>query len=336
MTQMNIQTSLAETTDAARRLVGHITTTEIIETPRELHELLGFNLFIKPESLQDTGSFKRRGTLNQLIIRSNTELFITASSGNNAIAASDFCQRNNKRLIVVVPDDAPGEKVLKIQESGAEIKRYNRETEDRKFIVQELADSNPDAAVIESSNSQDCINGAGTVGLEIYSQMSEIGVIPNAIITPSGGGGLAAGTAISAHFWKEAKPTVHTAEPEAHDKMRRSLNEGEIIEDNLRKPSICDALATQISKIPFEILKDEGVTGLAASEEEIVSAMILLYKNFGIIAEPSAAVAVACAIKNKDKFKGQNVVVVVSGGNISDERFGELTGIKPEIPTLAA
>lgn len=306
--------------NAAKRIKSFVSDTPLLEN-QILNEALGFRLFIKAENIQNTGSFKIRGALNQILsLDRESKGIIAASSGNHAQAVAYIGQMLGIPVTVVMPADAPTLKIENARRYKATIVTYDREKEDRDRIVSSLKDSK-NLDVIHSSDHLLAIYGQGTVGLEIHKRMYEEKTSPDAIVANCCGGGLAAGIAITSDLYTNA-PQIYTAEPSHFNDMQRSLELG-IAQKNIKfSGSICDALmACCPAKLALPILLRYGARGLSTGDTKVMYAMSVISKYFEMMTEPSGVASVACVLENRHKFIGKNVVAIVTGGNIAPSDY---------------
>jgi threonine dehydratase len=191
---------------------------------------------------------------------------------------------------------------------GAEIIFYDRRNESREAIAARLA-GETGATVVPSFDDAMIVAGQGTVGLEIVEQL---GRVPDRIVIPCGGGGLAAGIALAV---PEAAITI--VEPEGWDDMKRSLESGEIVPVAPDPPNtLCDALQTpRVSPITFSILRNRQAEALAVSDGEVEAAIHFAWERHGLTVEPGGAVALAALLAGKVAVQG-DTVAVLSGGNV--------------------
>jgi len=319
-----MSTSLEDVKDAALRIQGHVRQTPLLESAL-LNEELGFRLLLKAECLQVTGSFKARGAFNQLLQLTEAEKtsgVVAISSGNHAQAVAYVARELEIRAAIVMPSDAPRLKMKNTRSYGAEIVIYDRDTEDREAVGERLL-AERGGRFIHPYNDPRTAAGQGTVGLEIFEQTTERGIVPDALIVNCCGGGLAAGIAVTRDLYKQP-PLFYVAEPEEFDDAQRSLASSVLCSNAKKTGSICDALlAPHMGEGNFEILRRHHATGLTATDEEVEAAMTIAAEHFKIVLEPSGAVGFAAAIRNRARFKGQTVVVVGSGGNVDAAHYAE-------------
>lgn len=310
---------------AAERLDGVAIRTPLIRNA-ELDELAGGKVFIKPECLQVTGSFKIRGAYNFLsqLTREEARRGVVAfSSGNHAQGVAAAGTMLGVRTAIVMPEDAPRAKLENTKRLGGEVITYDRYTGDREAIARAIAEERG-SVVVPSYDHDWIIAGQGTVGLEIAEQCRELGVMPDQVLVNCGGGGLVSGSAIAL---KDRFPetSVHTVEPEEFDDTARSLASGrrERISDDAR--SICDALqAHSPGELTFAIMQKLLGPGLAVSDAEVREAMRFAFRYLKMVIEPGGAAALAAALVARIDTRDRTTVVVVSGGNVDRELYAEI------------
>jgi threonine dehydratase len=300
-------------------------------TPLFEFEAQGRKIFAKAESLQPMGAFKLRGAWHRLSALGDEERrrgVVAFSSGNHAQGVAWAAKRLGISAVIVMPSDAPVAKLAGTRALGAEIVLYNRETESREGIAAELAEKSG-ATLVPSFDDPWIIEGQGSAGIEASVQMAARGHgAPDLIVTPCGGGGLAAGLALSC---PDARMVI--VEPQHWDDMGQSLALGEIVEVASDAPAtFCDALmCRRVSDLTFEILRDSGATGVVVSEAEIESAMCYAFSKLQIILEPGGAVALAAILSGK-VIVTDNTLVVLSGGNVDPAAFAAILA-RSETPT---
>jgi threonine dehydratase len=284
--------------------------------------------FIKPESLQPTGSFKIRGAYNALAKMTAAERargVVTHSSGNHAQAIARAARLLGIRAVVVMPSNAPGVKVAGVRLDGAEIVFVGPHNDERVARAHEIADRDG-MILVPSANHPDVICGQGTAGLEIVEQLGELGIAdPPVVLAPIGLGGLAAGLAVTV---KSLVPraSVFGVEPALAADTRESLQRGERIAwpaaDTGR--TIADGLRGEsVSEIPFGLLQQylDGV--LVVEESEIVDAMRIAAREARLVFEPSGATSLAALLGHRHELPDGPVVVLASGGNVDPDRYVE-------------
>jgi len=299
---------------AGNRIAGVVTRTPLLPVPGgEGH------LWIKAESLQLGGAFKLRGAYNRLA-RIGPEAraagVVAFSSGNHAQGVARAAKMLGMPAAIVMPADAPAVKLDATRELGAEIILYDRHSESREAIAAALA-ADRGAVLVPSFDDPDVIEGQGTVGLEILDQL---GRTPARVITPCGGGGLAAGLALAL-----PDTQIIVAEPEGWDDMGRSLALGHIVEVPADAPfTSCDALQTKrVADLTFATLQAAGAQGVSASEAEIRNAMRYVF-GLGLVVEPGGAAALAAWLAGKMPEMDGDTVIVCSGSNVDPSAFARV------------
>jgi threonine dehydratase len=317
--------TLSDIESAAVHLAGQAVRTPLIESPA-LNERLGGRVLIKPETLQRAGAFKFRGAYNRLSRLSDDERrrgVVAFSSGNHAQGVALAAQLLGCPALIVMPSDSPAVKVEGTRGFGAEIRFYDRFTEDRVAIAAQIA-AERGCVVVPSYDDPHIIAGQGTAGMEIIEQTRELGVALDKVISPLGGGGLIAGVSTAV---KALSPTTEVwgAEPAGFDETRRSLASGqrETIDDGAR--SICDALLTPI---PGELtwpINSRNLTGIVAvTDAEVAEAMRYAFSTLKLVVEPGGCVALTAALTGKIDLKGQSAAIVCSGGNVDPALYARI------------
>jgi threonine dehydratase len=286
-----------------------------------LDKLTGGRVFVKCENLQRSGAFKFRGAYNALS-RLDTSAYpggvVAYSTGNHGQAVATVGRMLNIATTIVMPFDAPGVKMAKARQQGAEIVLYDREKETREEIAARIAKDRP-VAIIPPGDNRFIISGQGTVAAEALSELKETSV--DVIAVPCGGGGLAAGTCLAVEAL-QAKAEVWAAEPADFDDTRRSFSSG-VRETNIKLGgSICDALlAPTPAALPFEINRNRLNSVLVANDDEVLNAMRFAYEELRIVLEPGGAIALAALLAEPGGLNGRTAIVVASGGNVDSQIF---------------
>ena len=305
---------------AAQRLKGHAVRTPLLNAPL-LDAFAGRRVFVKPECLQKTGSFKYRGArsaVSALDASTRAKGVIAFSSGNHAQGVALAARELDAPAVIVMPSDAPEMKIANAKAYGAEVVLYDRANEDRDAIGAELA-AERGLTLIKPFDNEDVISGQGTTGLEIAEQAAAAGIDDADVLVCCGGGGLTSGIALAL----EPTPfTVRPVEPQGFDDVARSLAAGSIQTNNRMTGSICDAIVTPSpGKITFPILKRLCGPGLAVPDDDALRAMAVAFTHLKIVVEPGGAVALAAALWHHDDDR--DVIVICSGGNVDAGVFQE-------------
>jgi threonine dehydratase len=310
--------SFVEVEAAARRLAGVAHRTPCV-TSRLLDELLGVHVVLKAEGFQRMGAFKFRGAYNaicQLSSEQRERGVVTASSGNHAQAVALAASLLGTSATILMPSDAPASKWTATEGYGAKVIAYDRYLDDRGRLLAALA-AELGASVVHPYDDPRVIAGAGTCALELVQDAGRLATV----VVPVGGGGLLSGSALSLRAVSPATRIIGV-EPEASPDMQRSLRAGTRVRVPI-SPSIADG---QLLDTPGEItfgviasLVDEIVT---VTDAEIVNAMQLLFERAKLVVEPSGASAFAAVLAGR--VQGDPAGVILSGANVSAERFSDL------------
>ena len=302
---------------AAERIAGQVETTPLVATA-----VSGERIWLKCECLQTGGAFKLRGATNRLLQLTPEEQalgVVAFSSGNHARGVAIAAKRLGIRAVIVMPADAPKVKVDGTAAEGPEIVFFDRLKESREEIAGRIA-GETGATVVPSYDDPHIVAGQGTAGLEIVEQL---GRSPPRIVTPCGGGGLAAGLALAV-----PDANIVVAEPEGWDDMVRSLELGEIVPVGPNPPpTLCDAIQTlRVADLTFGILKQRQARGVAVSDAEVEAAIRFAWEQHGLVVEPGGAAALAAVLSRKVE-PVEDTVVVVSGGNIDPALHTRIVGV---------
>lgn len=281
----------------------------------------GCDIYIKPENLQVTGSFKVRGSsymISQLSDEEKARGVIACSAGNHAQGVALAAKACGIRSIICLPAGAPISKVEATRSYGAEICLVPGVYDDAYQKALELKEENNMPFVHPFDNLQ-VIAGQGTIGLEIMNDLPNA----DAIIVPVGGGGLISGVAFAA---KQINPNikVYGVQAAGAPSMVNSISSGKII--TLDKVStLADGIAVkQPGEHTFDLCNqyvDEIVT---VTEDEICAAILYLLERHKLVAEGAGAVSVAAAMYSKLPLEGKKTVCVVSGGNVDVTIFNRI------------
>jgi threonine dehydratase len=284
-------------------------------TPVVTSRTLGEHVVLKAECLQRAGAFKFRGAYNKIASLPARTPVLAYSSGNHAQAVALASSLLGSRATILMPTDAPRSKVDATRGYGAEIVTYDRYTEDREAIGEELARVRG-LELVRPYDDPLVMAGQGTAALEL---LEDAGVV-DTLVTPVGGGGLIAGSATIARELGVAR--VVGVEPEAGDDWRRSFAAGEPVRIDVPR-TIADGLqTTSPGRFTWEVgsrLVDEIVT---VTDAQIVEAMRFAFERLKLVVEPSGAVGIAAV--REGLVGGGRIGVIVSGGNVGADRFAQL------------
>ena len=307
---------------AYQRIEGKIARTPLLNSPR-LDAIADRKLWIKAEPLQVTGSFKFRGACSAISALPNEALkrgVVAYSSGNHAQGVALAAKVFGTQATIIMPHDAPANKVANTKAYGAAVVHYERGVESREEIGQRLAQAHG-LHLIKPYDDADVIAGQGTVGLELAEQMTEADAQAKALLCCCGGGGLSSGIAVAL---SELRPEirVHTVEPERFDDTARSLALGERISNPTEQGSICDAIVTPTpGELTFPLLQKHAGFGFAVSDDSVLSAMKTAFDTLKVVVEPGGAVALAAALDPQNLPNEKELIVILSGGNVDQVLF---------------
>jgi threonine dehydratase len=300
--------TLADIRAAAARIDGVAVRTPLLRLP------LGDDLYLKPESLQRTGSFKFRGAYNALSSTPRERLangVVADSSGNHAQGVAAAAALLGVRATIVMPDNAAPVKVARTAAWGAEIVRCAGSSDERQRVARELRDERG-LEYIPPFDDARIVAGQGTTGLELVEALPDVATV----VVPVGGGGLVSGVATAV---KALRPEARIVgvEPELAADAQQSLREGRIVRwaaaDVTR--TICDGVRTQaLGELTFAVISalvDEIVT---VSEGAVLSAMRTLALEGKLLVEPTGALPLA-AVETGAVTPDGPTVLVLSGGN---------------------
>ncbi len=307
----NFSVTYTDITTAATRLVGIAHRTPVL-TSSQANKKAGAHIFFKCENFQRVGAFKFRGAYNALSCFDENQKrrgAIAFSAGNHAQAMTLAGQLLGISVTIVMPEDAPSQKIAATKGYGAEVILYNRYTESREAIAAELVNERG-LTLIPPFDHRDVIAGQGTTVTEL---IEEIGLL-DYLFVPIGGGGLIAGAAIAAAYLSpECK--VIGVEPELGNDAQQSLRSGKIVTIPVPK-TIADGAQTQrIGELTFPIIQACVRDIVTVSDDQLREQIRFFAERMKIIAEPTGCLA-AAAVMNKVIDVTNKRVGVVSGGNM--------------------
>ena len=298
---------------ASKRIEGHGQRTPIL-TNKTIDELTGKKIFFKCENFQKIGAFKFRGGWNTISSLSGEEAskgVCTHSSGNHAQAVAYAAMKRNIPAHIVMPRNAPKVKIQAVEGYRANITLCEPTLKARRETLEKIAEKTG-AYVVHPFNEPKVIAGQGTCAMEMIEDIGDL----DAICAPVGGGGLMSGTCIAA---RSMLPNVRLfgAEPKGADDAYQSLKKGKLIPQNNPK-TICDGLLTSMGENTWNILKDHLEDIITVSDEEIVTAMKLIWERMKIIIEPSCATPLAAVLtpEFRELENIETIGIILTGGNV--------------------
>lgn len=312
---------------AAATLAPVAVRTRLLSSPA-LDALTGARVFIKPEVLQRTGSFKFRGAYNRLSLIPQAERakgVVAFSSGNHAQGVAAAAQLLGLPATIVMPADAPAFKRERTKSYGARVVLYDRDRESREAIANGIA-SESGATLVPPFDDPNIIAGQGTVGLEIVEDLRVLGLAADIVSAPASGGGLMAGIALAIHHgFPQAK--LFTAEPDGYDDHARSLASGERQRHQAKNRTFCDALmAPEPGELTFAINRRLVAGGVTATDAEVAQAMAFAFRELKLVVEPGGSVALAALLAGRIDVRGKTAVIVLSGGNVDAGLYADAIG----------
>lgn len=278
-----------------------------------LSRMTGNQIYLKPENLQFTGSFKLGGAINtimNLAVKQKAKGVVTFSAGNWGQAVAYAARKFNVRSVVVMPEQASPIKIEATKGYGAEVVLFGENSNEVNNKAKEIAQQE-ELTFLSPLEDEDLIVGHGTVGLEIMKEKPDTEVV----LCPVGGGAFIAGVAMAI---KEKYPETKVigVEPIKANAMWLSLQADKIIEIE-RADTIADGLALKRpGERPFQVIKEYVDDIVLVSEEEIKEAVVFLLERAKLLVEPSGAVTVAAILTGKISMVNQKTVTILSGGNL--------------------
>jgi threonine dehydratase len=277
-----------------------------------INKLAGCEIFFKCENFQKIGAFKARGGMNAVLSLTKEEQkkgITTHSSGNHAQAIALAAKTVGTNAYIVMPSNAPDIKKNGVKALDGEIIECEPTLEARESTVQQVIERTG-ATFIHPFNNYDVIAGQATATIELIAEVPNLEVI----MAPVGGGGLLSGTALAAHYLLPNAEVI-AGEPEGAADAILSFKSGKIEKAPYIK-TIADGLMTNLGDKTLEIIRMYVTDIIVVSDDEIISAMKLIWERLKIVIEPSCAVPLASLLKQKERFAGKKVGIILTGGNV--------------------
>jgi threonine dehydratase len=296
---------------AAARIAPHAHVTPVLRS-RSLDELSGAQLYFKCENLQRAGAFKFRGACNAVWSLSEQEAergVVTHSSGNHGAALALAARTRGIAAHVVAPRGAVPAKLAAIRAYGAMLHECEPTMAAREAMAAQVQ-ADTGARLVHPFTDPAVIAGQGTAALELLSQSGGLDVL----LTPVGGGGLIGGTAIAV-AGRGVATRVLGAEPAGASEAHDSLARGERITVH-PADTVCDGLRGTIGEINFALLRRYGIELITVPDADTLAAMKLLWTRLKLLVEPSSAIVLAALLAQRERFAGQRVGLLLSGGNV--------------------
>ena len=302
---------LEDIQNAHKRIKSFIHKTPVLNS-QSINKITGADIWFKCENFQKVGAFKFRGAMNAVLALSEQDKqkgVATHSSGNHAQGLALAAKLNNMPAYIVMPKTAPKVKIKAVEGYGAEIIFCEPTLQAREESLNAVVEKTG-ATFIHPYNDNTVITGQATAAKELIEEKGAF----DFLMTPVGGGGLLSGTLLATHFLSP-KTKVIAGEPMGADDAYRSINAGKIIPSQ-NPDTIADGLLTSLGDKTFSIIQKYIEEIILVSDKEIVSAMQLVWERMKIIIEPSSAVPLAALIKQKEKFEGKKIGIILTGGNV--------------------
>ena len=299
--------------------------TDILESTK-LSSMTGANVYYKCENLQKTGSFKVRGACNKIANLTDEEKangVIASSAGNHAQGVALGAKMNGIEATIVMPQTAPLAKVTATKSYGANVVLEGLVYDDAYAKALEIQ-KETGATFLHPFNDEYVIAGQGTIALEIFEQMNNK---VDTILCPIGGGGIIAGVAVAA---KSLNPNVKIIGVQTANipSMYESMKAGKVT-TAFKDTSVADGISVKtVGELTFNIVKDLVDDVILVEEGEIAEGLLFLMENQKVLAEGSGAVTTAAILSGKYiPKKNENVVCIISGGNIDINTLNRIIAI---------
>ncbi|RYC70210.1 threonine ammonia-lyase [Spirosoma sordidisoli] len=300
--------------EAHDRIRPYIHRTPVL-TNQTINERAGADLYFKCENFQKIGAFKARGGTNAVLqVAQNREgtAITTHSSGNHAQAVAYAARQVGLPAYIVMPRNAPQVKKDAVRGYGAEVIECEPTLDAREQGVRDII-ARTGAVLVHPFDDDRVIAGQATAAKELIEDAGQTTPF-QVIMAPVGGGGLLSGTALATHYLSPGSRVV-AGEPAGAADAVLSFQSGKV-EKAPFIDTIADGLLTSLSERTLSIIRAHVSEILTVSDAEIVAAMRLVWERMKIIIEPSCAVPLAVVLKHPDRFAGQKIGIILTGGNV--------------------
>ena len=335
---MTTAAALAAAVQAAEDRIRPLVRVTPLEPSPALSDRVGGRVYLKLENLQHTGSFKVRGAVSRLTRLGPDERragVVTASTGNHGLAVAYALQHLGLTGTIFLPETASPQKVAALKRTGVDIAFHGTGCEATETHARRTAEANG-RTYISPYNDPLVVAGQGTIAAELVRRLDPF----DAVLASVGGGGLMAGIAGTL---KHHRPDVEMVGclPENSPVMSESVRRGRIVAMETA-PTLSDGTAGGIEAgaVTFDWCRQWVDRWATVTEEDIASALRLVFFEHRLVIEGAAAVAVAALLKEPSRYAGKTVVVVICGGNIDPRRFLEVVGktdrCRPSVAVLNA
>ena len=312
---------------AADRLAPHVRRTMLLRSPA-LDERAGAPIWLKLENLQVTGSFKARGAFNALLTMDAAQRkrgVVAYSTGNHGQAVAWASRCLGVPATIVMPVDAPENKVDKALRHGAKVVRYDRLRESREEIGMRLM-AESGASLLPPGDHPDVLAAQGTLALEALQDLpADARDTLGLFAMPCGGGGMAAGCSL---VLRKLAPNARivAVEPSEYDDTVRSLASGKRESNRAGATTLCDALqAATPAELPYAINRRSLSAAVSVTDAEVSAAIRFALEELRVVVEPGGAVALAALLAGHLSADGRDAIIVLSGGNIDLPLLRQIT-----------
>ena len=320
--------AFADVLAAAARIAPHAHVTPVLRSSA-LDVLAGCRIAFKAEHLQRSGAFKFRGACNAVWSLTAEEAaggVVTHSSGNHGAALALAASTRGIACHVVVPDNAVRAKLAAIEGYGAIVHTCAPTIAAREAACARVQ-ADTGATLVHPYTDPRVIAGQGTAALELLNGNGAF----DAVIVPVGGGGLASGTAIAVAALSPAT-RLYVAEPSGAAETFASLQRGERVTE-FTPDTVCDGLRGTLGAPNFDLLRRYAVEALTVDDADTIAAMRLLWQRAKQPVEPSSAIAFAAVLGHRERFAGQRVGIILSGGNLDLDALPALFALAAPLTT---
>ena len=307
----NHEPGIEDILSAAKRIQPYLHRTPVL-TCNAIDKLLEASIFFKCENFQKAGAFKSRGATNAVFSLDPYEIkqgVATHSSGNHAAALARAAQLKHIPAFIVMPENSSKVKIAAVKTYGGRITFCTPTLRAREEKLNEVLNET-NAFEIHPYNNYTIIAGQATAALELIEDQPGL----DTIITPVGGGGLLSGTALAVHYFSPSTKVI-AAEPAGADDAYQSFYQKRFIPAT-NPDTIADGLRTSLGSLTFPIIRRLVSDIITVNDQATIEAMKVVWERMKIIIEPSSAVALAMVMRHKQRFAGQKVGIIISGGNV--------------------
>lgn len=316
----------ADVKAAAKRIAPYVTRTPLLRSPK-LDKLVGAPVWLKADNLQVTGSFKARGAFNSMLAmdsQQRTRGVVAYSTGNHGQGIAWAAQMLGIPATVVMPVDAPRNKVEKARAQGARVVQYDRLTQSREEIGMRLL-AETGGTLVPPGDHPDVLAAQGTLALEALEDLpAEARANLGVFAAPCGGGGLSAGCGLVLQALSPDTRQI-AVEPAGYDDTVRSLDKGTRMTNPPGMVTLCDALmAATPAELPWAINGGFLAGAVSVTDEEVRVAVRFGLGELRLVIEPGGAVALAALLAGKLDLQGRDAIVVLSGGNVDASLLAQL------------